>query len=104
MNEYVGVLMLAVFYCAVVGAIIGDIRDMAGRGFALGLFCGPVGWIVVACLCNQSNPSATPIPRKRELIMKCKCGVGLNVAFLQSGSYECPICGHHLEITNDPAK
>lgn len=102
MSEYLSSVVCGILYCAVVGSIIGNQRDMAQAGFFLGLFCGPLGWIVVACIPKDIEPNN--VPKRRALFMNCKCGSKLNIAFLPSGPYKCQSCGHHLDIQNDPAK
>ena len=78
--EDVGVLLLLVVGCLIrgaIGAAIGSNKGRGGEGFALGLFLGPIGWIIAALL---------DYPRK---CPACQCGV-------PEGAAVCKGCGRPL--------
>jgi predicted RNA-binding Zn-ribbon protein involved in translation (DUF1610 family) len=75
-----GVLILLVVGCLISGAIgaaIGSNKGRGGEGFGLGLFLGPIGWIIAVLL---------DYPRK---CPACQCGV-------PEGAAVCKGCGRPL--------
>lgn len=41
------IIVIALFVSAVVGALIGIQKEKAGKGALLGLFFGPIGWVLM---------------------------------------------------------
>src|ERR1017187_1721147 len=81
-----GVLLVLVAGCLISGAIgaaIGSNKGRGGEGFALGLFLGPIGWIIAALL---------DYPRK---CPACQCGV-------PESATVCKGCGRDLQTRNQP--
>ena len=62
-----GFLIIAWIVSGVIGLVLGAIVDKLGAGFFLGLFLGPIGWIIVFLLPRDEqtkvgNAESTPIP------------------------------------------
>lgn len=65
--------------CAFVGAMIGSGKGMGGAGFALGLFLGPIGVIIAACLKPDTE--------------------AIEGAAIESGeSKKCPYCAELIKV------
>jgi hypothetical protein len=63
-----GILVIAGFICGVIGMFLGSSVNKGGAGFFLGLFLGPIGWIIVLLLPRETSNSSqtqTPTPTQK---------------------------------------
>ena len=59
-------VVIGAIISGIVGAFLGDSVNKGGAGFWLGLFLGPIGWIIVLLLPREtSNSPQTQTPKER---------------------------------------
>lgn len=124
------VVLLIVFFVpaiisGAIGAAIGSTRGRAGGGFCLGLFLGPIGWIIAALLpkegrrcpfCQEviaegavrcphcrSALVAVRAPDRGKVAIRCPgCGARYQVAAAKLGEeVSCPKCGTAFTAEQD---
>ena len=76
------IVLIIIFAC--VGAYIGTFRDRVTAGVWLGLFFGPLGWIITLLLEDRR--------------LKCPECRGL----IESGAWRCKNCGVDFRDLNSP--
>jgi hypothetical protein len=81
-GEHLWLFAIAAF--AGVGAFIGKPRGRLWLGFALGLFLGPVGWLVVGVLPNRGPKCPECLAPMDPAARKCRhCGSEITAALVK---------------------
>ena len=63
-DQLVFLLLGGAFVAGLVGAVIGEKKGRPGEGFVLGLFLGPIGWLVLALGPDYKAAAETTDTRK----------------------------------------
>jgi predicted amidophosphoribosyltransferase len=88
------IYVIGFLFFAIIGSVFGSNSGKKGIGFALGLFLGPIGWIIALYLKTDSE-KLEEIKRKTENLKNCP-----NCAELvKKEASVCKHCGNDLTAT-----
>ena len=96
--EFITIFFIAGIITGTIGAFLGDTVNKPGAGFFLGLFLGPIGWIIVFLL-PRNDSSHNPVVTEKTNIDSSQVFAPTNQnTKINSIFMLCPACAEEIKL------